>query len=58
MRVVTEPDYEELRLILEKQFNRPVMIDEALGTGKFLINVYEVLLSDEETSDTISTDTT
>ncbi len=53
-----QPDYEKLRLILEKQLERPVLMDEAVGTGKFLVNVYEVLLSDELVSDTIITDTT
>jgi hypothetical protein len=53
-----QPDYDELRAILERQFERPVSLEEATGTGNFLINVYEILLSDEQTGATIRTDTT
>lgn len=37
-------DYEKLRLILERQYERAVTADEAKGTGDFLLNVYEILL--------------
>ena len=53
-----DPDYSELREILENQLNRPVSLEEAVGTGKFLINVYDILLSDDQYGATIKTDTT
>jgi hypothetical protein len=53
-----EPNYKDLQVILKEQLGRGVGIDEATGVGKFLLNTYEVLLSDDVTSDTIKTDTT
>lgn len=58
MRPRDQPDYEKLRLILERELGRAVTLEEAKGTGKFLINVYEVLLSDEITNATMNVDTT
>ena len=42
-------DYEALRLILERELGRKVPIEEAIGTGKMLVSVYDILLSDEST---------
>lgn len=58
MRARDQPDYEQLRLILERELGRKVTLEEAKGTGKYLIGVYEVLLSDEITNATMKVDTT
>jgi hypothetical protein len=54
----TQPDYEKLRIILEKQFERDVTLEEATNTGKSLINIYEVLLIDDGADGIINADTT
>lgn len=51
-------DYEQLRQILERELDRPVTIDEAVGMGKHLVNVYEILLYNRGEYDTIVVDTT
>lgn len=53
-----EIDYEKLRLILERELNRTVSIEEAKGMGKYLVNVYEILLYNRGECDTILMDTT
>jgi hypothetical protein len=58
MRPRESPDYEELRIILERELNKKISVNEARETGNFLINVYEVLLADDITNATISLDTT
>lgn len=58
MKPRDQPDYQKLRLILERELGREVSLEEAKGTGDFLLNVYEVLLSDENTNATMSVDTT
>jgi hypothetical protein len=48
MQPITEPpDYEKLRAILVRQLGHEVSLEYAVGAGNFLINVYEVLLSDD-----------
>ena len=42
-------DYESLRIILERELGRTVTIEEATKTGKLLVKVYDILLSDEPT---------
>lgn len=54
----SQPDYEKLRAILQREQDRLVTIDEAIGTGNFLLNVYEILLKDSENNVNIKTDTT
>lgn len=44
MNVGVQPDYQKLRVILERQLGRKVSLKEATGTGKHLLNVYEILL--------------
>ena len=51
-------DYESLRQILEQELNRTVEIDEAVGMGKYLVNVYEILLYNRGEYDTMPVDTT
>lgn len=58
MKPRDQPNYEKLRLILERELGRKVTLEEAKGTGKYLMNVYEVLLSDEITNATMNVDTT
>lgn len=53
-----EPDYEKLRSILERELGRKVSLEYAIEVGNKLINIYEVLLSDEATSGTIKEHTT
>ena len=52
MQPSTEPDYEKLRTILERQLGHEVSLEYATGAGNFLINVYEVLLSDDSDDQT------
>ncbi len=56
--VIGQPDFEKLRAILQREQGRPVTLEEAKGTGNFLLNVYEILLNDEENSGNIKTNTT
>jgi hypothetical protein len=58
MTKAPETDYEQLRQILERELDRPVSIDEAIATGKTLVNIYEVLLYNRGDYDTIKVDTT
>lgn len=51
-------DYEQLRQILERELEHPVSIEEAVGMGKYLVNVYEILLYNRGEYDTIIADTT
>ena len=44
---IRQPDYEKLQAILQREMGRPVGIDEAVGTGNFLLNVYEILLKED-----------
>lgn len=53
-----QPDFEKLRAILQREQGRPVAIDEAIGTGNYLLNVYKILLKDDENNANIKTDTT
>lgn len=46
-------DYETLRLILKKQYRREVSLEEAIRTGNCLINIYEILLRDDNSTGTI-----
>jgi hypothetical protein len=50
-------DYRKLQRILEKQYGRKVLLTEAIGTGKFLLNVYENLLDNRGKNDKLSVDT-
>lgn len=61
MKPSTEPDYEKLRLILERQLGREVSLEYAIGAGNYLISVYETLLygeNNEDKDDKLKTDTT
>ena len=51
MKASAEPNYEELRLILERQLGKKVSLEYAIGTGNFLINVFDTLLYDDEVTD-------
>ena len=51
MKQSTEPDYEKLRLILERQLGKTVSLEYATSAGNFLINTYEILLYDNEVTD-------
>jgi hypothetical protein len=51
-------DYEKLRLILQRQYGRPVSLKEAVGTGKYLLNVYEILLDNRGDNGKIKEHTT
>ncbi len=53
MKASAEPNYEKLRLILERQLGKTVSLEYAIGTGNFLVNVYEILLYDDEVTDEI-----
>jgi hypothetical protein len=44
-------DYQKLQQILEKQYGRKVPLSEAIGTGKFLLNIYEILLDNRGDND-------
>lgn len=44
MNILAQPDYQKLRIILEQELGREVSLKEATGTGKYLLNVYEILL--------------
>ena len=43
-KTASKPDFEKLRAILEKELGREVTIAEAIATGNYLINVYDILL--------------
>ena len=62
MKPSAEPDYQKLLAILERQFGKKMSLEYATGAGNFLMNVYDILLyEDEETEDKgdkLSTDTT
>lgn len=53
MQVRNKPDYEKLRLLLEIELVRRVGIEEATGIGKYLVNVYEILLHNRGDHDTL-----
>jgi hypothetical protein len=45
---ITIGQYEELRVIMESEQNRPVALSEAQEYGKSLINIYKALAGDRE----------
>ena len=51
MQSSNQPDFEKLRLILESELGRELSLEYATGAGNFLINIYEVLVSDSEVTD-------
>jgi hypothetical protein len=42
---ISHPDYQKLRVILEKELGRKVSLDEAIATGDSLLKIYEILLN-------------
>lgn len=44
MSAPTQPDYEKLRAILERELGRTVSLEYATQVGKTLIGIYDVLL--------------
>ncbi len=51
MKTSAEPDYPKLQAILERKFGKKVPLEYAVATGDFLINIYEILLYDDEVTD-------
>jgi hypothetical protein len=53
-----QPDFGKLQTILQREMGRTVAIDEAIGTGNYLLNIYDILLKNDKNSANIKTDTT
>jgi sugar phosphate isomerase/epimerase len=51
MQASAEPDYEKLRAILELELGKEVSLEYATGAGNYLVNVYSILLYDDEETD-------
>jgi hypothetical protein len=47
-------NFEKLRIILEHELGRNVTIEEAIGTGRYLVNVYEILLINRDSGGIIT----
>lgn len=47
------PDYEALRKVMQRELSREVLLEEAVATGKCLMNIYEILLYNRGDYDTI-----
>lgn len=51
MKQSAEPNYEKLRVILERQLGKKVSLEYATGAGNFLIEVFDILLYGDEATD-------
>ena len=61
MQQRAKPNYEKLRVILEKELGRNVTLEYAINVGNKLLNIYGILLYDveiEENNDKLCADTT
>lgn len=59
MQQKSKPDYEKLRLLLEKELGRKITLEYAVEVGNKLLNIYGILLYEaEENNGKIYVDTT
>ena len=48
MQQKSKPDYEKLRVLLEKELGREITLEYAVEIGNKLLNIYDILLYEIE----------